>query len=214
MKQGGMVCQDCHGSVTNVGNTIENGREAWLQEPDCGAVACHGPNYAANTGQLFRNSKGHGNLFCSACHGSPHAILPTVQANDNVQNITLQGVAGTLNKCVVCHGVIPAGAGPHGIYASEIEYNPTFSNVTFLKDIYPNPISTTATISFILDNENRVCLEIYNMNGQRVRLLLEKHLDAGTYNVSLDTRDIPEGIYFYSLKAGNRTFTKKMLIIK
>ena len=111
------VCQTCHGSVTNVGETISSGRKPWLQEPSCGAIACHGPTYAEEPGKLFRQSHGHGGLFCSACHGEPHAILPSGQANDNVQNIALQGYAGTLNKCQVCHGATPIGAGPHGIMA-------------------------------------------------------------------------------------------------
>jgi hypothetical protein len=114
----GMVCQDCHGSVAEVGQSIENGRIPWFEEPSCGATNCHGPNYAEEPGQLFRNSRGHGNLYCSTCHGSPHAILPTVIARDNVQNIALQGFAGTLSDCSVCHGVTPAGAGPHGILAN------------------------------------------------------------------------------------------------
>ena len=54
-------------------------------------------------------------MYCAACHGSPHAILPTNQANDNQQNIALQGHAGTLNDCKVCHTQIPEGAGPHGL---------------------------------------------------------------------------------------------------
>lgn len=113
--QHGFVCQDCHGSVTNVGESIAYGRNPWLQEPQCGATACHGATYAEEPGKLFRQSRGHGNLFCSACHGEPHAILPSGQANDNVQNIALQGFAGTLRTCSVCHGMTPSGAGPHGI---------------------------------------------------------------------------------------------------
>ena len=115
--QHGFVCQDCHGSVTNVGESIANGRNPWLQEPSCGAVTCHGAKYAEEPGKLFRQSRGHGGLFCSACHGEPHAILPSGQANDNVQNIALQGYAGTLNKCEVCHGIRPTGYGPHGLLA-------------------------------------------------------------------------------------------------
>lgn len=116
--QHGFVCQTCHGSVTNVGETISSGRIPWLQEPACGALQCHGPNYAEEPGRLFRQSRGHGGLFCSACHGSPHAILPSSVDRDNVQNVALQGYAGTLNKCEVCHGYTPSGAGPHGLYAS------------------------------------------------------------------------------------------------
>jgi hypothetical protein len=116
--QHGFTCQTCHGSVTQVGESISSGRIPWLQEPSCGATTCHGSQYAEEPGKLFRESRGHGGLFCSACHGEPHAILPSGQARDNVQNIALQGHAGTLNKCSVCHGITPTGAGPHGLFAS------------------------------------------------------------------------------------------------
>jgi len=214
MHTGGMTCQDCHGSVTNVGNTIENGREAWLQEPDCGATACHGSTYASETGKLFRNSQGHGGMFCSACHGSPHAILPTVQANDNIQNIALQGYAGTLNKCSVCHGVAPTGAGPHGLYASEMEYDAALHNETLLRDISPNPVSETATIGFMLDKNAKVTLQVYNQMGQRVRLLMDKHLNQGSYNVSLNTSNLPAGTYFYTMMVDGRSYSKKMLVVR
>jgi len=114
MHAGGMVCQDCHGSISQVASSIANGREPWLQEPSCGSVSCHGANYAEEPGKLFRQSKGHGGLYCSACHGSPHAILPSENPRDNVQNIALQGSAGTLKDCKVCHGIVPDGPGPHG----------------------------------------------------------------------------------------------------
>ena len=116
--QHGFVCQTCHGSVTNVGESISSGRVPWLQEPSCGDPACHGATYGEEPGKLFRESRGHGGLFCSACHGEPHAIVPSGNARDNVQNIALQGFAGTLNRCQTCHGVVPTGAGPHGIVVS------------------------------------------------------------------------------------------------
>ena len=116
--QHGMVCQDCHGSVTQVGESIASGREPWLEEPSCGAAQCHGANFAEEPGKLFRMSRGHGGLFCSACHGEPHAIVTSRVDRDNVQQIALQGFPGTLKKCEVCHGVAPTGAGPHGIFAS------------------------------------------------------------------------------------------------
>ena len=118
--QHGLVCQDCHGSVTQVGESISSGREPWLQEPSCGAVACHDPAHAEESGKLYRQSRGHGNLYCSACHGSPHAIVPSRVDRDNVQNVALQGHAGTLHTCEVCHGYIPAGPGPHGASACAV----------------------------------------------------------------------------------------------
>lgn len=114
----GFTCQTCHGSVSQVGESISSGRIPWLQEPSCGATACHGSQYAEEPGKLFRQSRGHGGLLCSACHGEPHAIVPSGNARDNVMNIALQGYAGTLNRCDVCHGSVPTQAGPHGRFAS------------------------------------------------------------------------------------------------
>lgn len=119
--QHGMNCQSCHGSVTQVGESISSGRIPWLQEPRCGDAACHGANYSEEPGKLFRQSRGHGGLFCSACHGEPHAIVPSREARDNAQNIALQGFPGTLRKCEVCHGVAPTAPGPHGIMASQCQ---------------------------------------------------------------------------------------------
>jgi hypothetical protein len=70
---------------------------------------------------LFHTSKGHGGLFCSACHGSPHAIVPTGNPRDNVQNTALQGHAGTLWDCSVCHGYYPSAPGPHGIVVTAVQ---------------------------------------------------------------------------------------------
>lgn len=116
--QHNFVCRDCHGTVKQVGESISSGRVPWFQEPSCGASQCHGATYAEEPGKLYRESRGHGGLFCSACHGEPHAIVPSRVARDNVQNIALQGHAGTLKTCSVCHGITPTAAGPHGLYGS------------------------------------------------------------------------------------------------
>ncbi|WP_340113931.1 MopE-related protein [Maribellus mangrovi] len=114
-----MYCTDCHGSMEQVAASIHEGREPWLDEPKCGS--CHGSEFAEESGKLYRNSKGHGGLFCTTCHGSPHAIVPSREENDNLQNYNLQGYAGTLNDCKVCHTSNPSGPGPHGIYADNQE---------------------------------------------------------------------------------------------
>ncbi len=108
MAQEGMTCQDCHGNMADVANPA---RRPWLDEPRCGD--CH-EGHAENAGKLYRFSTGHGGVYCQACHGSQHAIYPTNQPNDNIQSILLQGEAGTIEKCRVCHTNTPNGEGPHG----------------------------------------------------------------------------------------------------
>jgi hypothetical protein len=108
-----ITCENCHGTLQMIAQSINNGRQPWLEEPKCGDALCHGSQYSEQPGKLFRESKGHGNLLCSACHSSPHAILPSREANDNLQNIALQGFSGTLQVCTVCHGDNPTTGGPH-----------------------------------------------------------------------------------------------------
>jgi hypothetical protein len=211
----GLTCQTCHGSVAQVAQSIANGREPWLQEPSCGAVTCHGSNYAEQPGKLFRQSRGHGSLFCSACHGSPHAIYSTREANDNLQNIMLQGFKGTLRTCSVCHGYTPTSPGPHGLLPSAIEtISGTRPPVTELLDNFPNPFSTTTTIPFRLHTTAKVDLSIYETGGRKVMTLIHDHMNPGEYRVELPGSNLPDGLYYYGLVTGNDKQFKKLIVVR
>jgi hypothetical protein len=100
-------CTDtnCHGSLANVAATIAAGRIPWVSEPKC--ATCHGGNTIpqVDTGAtLYRNAVGHGGMRCPACHGSPHAMVPSQLDLDNYQAIQYQGAALTIGTCGVCHG--------------------------------------------------------------------------------------------------------------
>jgi len=141
-KRGAMntqLCADCHGNLTKVGASTRTG---WLDEPAC--QMCHNtsqrytttftsngnwrtttdttfatnPNRPVTGKQLYRYSSGHGNIYCSACHGSPHAEYPTLQANDNLYSQSLQGHTGKIAECSVCHTRVPttANGGPHNMH--------------------------------------------------------------------------------------------------
>jgi hypothetical protein len=104
-----LTCVDCHvGGMEMLGR--EN-RRPWLDEPRC--ADCHAAQYAENPGTLFRLSKGHGGLYCESCHGSTHADYPSRDYQDNIQSIALQGHAGYIDTCTVCHLTPPSTGGPH-----------------------------------------------------------------------------------------------------
>jgi len=95
-----LTCTNCHGTMAAVGNPA---RRPWIDEPRCSD--CHhvpGHQYE-QPGKLFKESIGHSGVQCMACHGSPHAITPTVTAADNIQANLLQGHSGVINTCSVCH---------------------------------------------------------------------------------------------------------------
>lgn len=96
-------CSQCHGSMTQVADSISSGgRTPWLSEPNC--LTCHDGVSGVDTGQtLYRNSRGHGNIYCAGCHGSPHAMFPSREASDNYQAIQYQGRAKAIGSCGACH---------------------------------------------------------------------------------------------------------------
>ncbi len=100
----GLTCHSCHGDMYAMGAPTRN---PWADEPRC--VTCHArPGFEyEQPGTLYRNSVGHKGVQCMACHGSPHAITPTVTAADNLQALRLQGHAGKIDTCIVCHTSTP-----------------------------------------------------------------------------------------------------------
>jgi hypothetical protein len=108
----GMVCMDCHGTMNDVADPT---RRPWEDQPSCGSCHARAGFEFEQPGVLYRNSKGHMGVHCAACHGSPHAITPTVTTADNLQALALQGHAGTIDTCAVCHNEVPDDPFPHRI---------------------------------------------------------------------------------------------------
>jgi len=134
-------CQSCHGDMNAVG---QHGRVGWLEEPNCQACHQNGQRYTkavtntmtgtlrsavdtrfatnantpANGVSMYRFSTGHGNMQCSACHGSTHAVYPSSHTEDNLQSIAVQGHKGTIAECTACHTTTPntTSGGPHGMH--------------------------------------------------------------------------------------------------
>lgn len=105
--QYGMQCTNCHGGMQQV----KENPNPWLNEPRCDT--CHNDPVYRQDNALYRLSKGHGGLYCEACHDSTHAIAPSTQPLDAIKFVNLQGHAGVLDTCTVCHLTQPSQGGPH-----------------------------------------------------------------------------------------------------
>lgn len=105
MWQEGMSCIDCHGTIGNVALNAS----PWLNEPRCDDCHTSIPQDQA----LYRLSRGHGAVYCEACHDSTHAIAQSAEPNDALKFIGWQGDAGTLRVCTACHASQPAGEFTH-----------------------------------------------------------------------------------------------------
>ncbi|RMG24872.1 MAG: T9SS C-terminal target domain-containing protein [Methanobacteriota archaeon] len=83
-----------------------------------------------------------------------------------------------------------------------------------LKQNYPNPFNPTTTIQYSIQKPGHVALTVYNSLGQKVATLYEGFRNAGNYTAQFNATDLPSGIYFYRLEAGNFIAVKKMLLVK
>jgi hypothetical protein len=72
------------------------------------------------------------------------------------------------------------------------ENNNLFENIQ-LSQNYPNPFSTLTNIEFNISTESKVEINIYNINGQLVRNLLNKNLPSGQHNISWETEQMKQG---------------------
>jgi hypothetical protein len=141
-----MQCQSCHGGMSAVGSRSRTGwldeptcgnchtgtavtnsgqirytsalTASGSRRVPASPVFTTNPDTPAPGFSLYRFSKGHGGLQCSACHGSTHAEFPSSHPNDNLQSLALQGHVGTIGECATCHNTSPSttNGGPHGMH--------------------------------------------------------------------------------------------------
>jgi len=91
--------------------------------------------------------------------------------------------------------------------------NPDIS--TFVLDQnYPNPFNLGTTISFYLKKPGHVYLAIYDVSGKKIDVLFDQDLNTGKHIVPFVAANQASGLYYYKIQSGNKSVTKKMLLIK
>ena len=79
---------------------------------------------------------------------------------------------------------------------------------------YPNPFNPETRIRFALPEAGPATLKVYNAVGREVATLASGELSAGEHSVIFRAENLPSGLYFYTLKAGVFTQTRKMVLMK
>jgi photosystem II stability/assembly factor-like uncharacterized protein len=83
-----------------------------------------------------------------------------------------------------------------------------------LSQNYPNPFNPSTTITFSIPQKSDVSVKIFDILGNEVATLVNETKEAGRYNINFNASNYSSGVYFYSIKAGNFTETKKMTLLK
>lgn len=83
-----------------------------------------------------------------------------------------------------------------------------------LSQNYPNPFNPTTTINYQLPFHSFVTLRVYDILGREVATLVNANQNAGVHSVAFDANNLPSGVYFYRITAGNLSEVRKLVLEK
>jgi hypothetical protein len=83
-----------------------------------------------------------------------------------------------------------------------------------LEQNYPNPFNPSTTIEFRIQNSEPINLQVYDILGRQVAVLVNEVKGPGTYRVSFDGTRVSSGVYYCRMTSGRYAQTRKMLYIR
>ena len=98
--------------------------------------------------------------------------------------------------------------------ANLLEADHSIPETYALRQNFPNPFNPSTEIQFDLPEDAMVSLAVYDVLGREVSRLVQEELRAGTHRVRFDARNLPSGVYFYRIQAGDFQHTSRMTFLK
>ena len=95
--------------------------------------------------------------------------------------------------------------------AASIEHAPQAFDLDL---IYPNILNPAVMVEYALSQNAHVILKVYDLTGTEVATLVDAHQEAGFHTVRWDAADLPSGVYFCRMQAGNFSKTVKMIHLR
>ncbi len=84
-----------------------------------------------------------------------------------------------------------------------------------INNIYPNPFNPSTSIEFEIPELSEISIDIYNLLGRKVdNLIHQENMKPGVYRLQWNGENLPSGLYFFRMTAGEHICTKHALLIK
>ncbi len=201
-------------------------------------------NLTLNTGtdsvSLLNAVKLNGNLTITSCAGrmgsfffsAPNYVFNGSAAQvtgnmlpDTVKNVTISnGLGVTASKQLTITDTLFLKAGAlKGSYTARVtvtggtavQENMTSAPREFgLNQNYPNPFNPSTSVSYRVAAAGFVSVKVYNALGQEAATLVNEVKQPGAYSATWNAAGFGSGMYFYTMKSGLFTETKKMILMK
>ncbi|MCY7409508.1 MAG: T9SS type A sorting domain-containing protein, partial [Chitinophagales bacterium] len=76
--------------------------------------------------------------------------------------------------------------------------------------VNPNPVITSSTVSFSLEENSYINIELIDLTGRKVKTLVNGVLEEGNHQIDLNREQLNAGVYFLTVKMNNETTTMKI----
>jgi Secretion system C-terminal sorting domain len=153
-------------------------------------------------------TSGNGGVFKSTNDGVSFTNFNFTYTSNQIlcfQNKILVAASGTSNGGVYIYSDSLVGTK---------ESNSSIPRKSALHQNYPNPFNPETVISYDLPYTSGAVLEVFDVNGKLISLLVNEKQTSGTHKVKWDGSEYPSGVYFYKLTADQYSDTRKMVLIK
>ncbi len=135
---------------------------------------------------------------------------PVISGSGIFQHITKSRTGSPYLYACRSNGTIAKYGGPSVGITSISEIADQFS----LSQNYPNPFNPVTKITFAVPVSGLVTLKVFDMTGKEIATLVNAQMNNGNYSVDFNAANLSSGIYLYTIKSGNFTDTKKMMLVK
>lgn len=137
---------------------------------------------------------------------------PEVADNVNTEELGDLGLTSEEEDAIVAF-MATLSDGYNPLKSSPATSNYMISEAT-LKVFGQNPFTTMTWLSYYLPKETTIELDVFNINGKKVRTLERGKLTAGDHKAKFVANDLPGGVYIIRLQAGSQVMTVKVALIK
>lgn len=155
---------------------------------------------------------------CGQSYSSQNSLVQTIGVGttnviDSIDVIFPSGIRNTVTNVNTNQTITIIESGVIGFNNN---YNQIPDNYT-LKQNYPNPFNPSTVIEYSLPKSEFVSIKLYDILGSEIAVLESSVKQAGVYRINLTgnvVSGLSSGIYYYSMRAGEFSDTKKLILIK
>jgi hypothetical protein len=203
-----MPCSACTGPATTASNLVQNyqatnpGRVVFYMADDYANTSCNILSSWAGTNGITNATFFSDAAVSMSDYGSPGMPKTVVlggtshnvfyNMNNGVNSVALQAA---IDSALVATNVV-APAAPYTSLA-----------------LFPNPANNNATISYSLEKQSDVTIEVFNLLGEKVQVVYSGNQPAGNYRTDLNCGILPKGRYVVRMIAGEIEKTKELSVL-